>query len=374
MRFLKLGFFLTLYILVALFIVTSLNKKKDIKVGFVSSFSRNNSEAGIQGRNAILMAIDEINNRGGIDGRELTLITVNTNNTYDGAREATKGILENNPDVILGPTISSMAAPVIETTKGKNILVISPSVKSDEFSGIDDHFIRVNTSTTYEGNTIAKAVIFRGNRRVALLWSRDNSNYTTSVISGVRNSLADKNIEVVYEQIMQNGENLSELILKLKEMEVDGIVIAASGVVTGDIAQRVNILGFHPDLYGCEWALATNLIEIGATTVDGMIIFNQVGSYSSNPNFRLFSDKFKRMFYSEPASTAILSYDAMMVFYQAMVESGGRINRVKDIIVSGKIFSGLIEDFYFDKYGDAIRNEHTLFIINNSTTKPFYTE
>ncbi len=64
--------------------------------------------------------------------------------------------------------------------------MISPSVKSESFSNIDDNFIMLNDTTFKEGRSLSNAIINRGDKRVALLWSRDNSPYTSGVIKGIK--------------------------------------------------------------------------------------------------------------------------------------------------------------------------------------------
>ncbi len=364
-------------IIVLLLVITAvsifISDKKKINIGFVASFAEISSEVGIQGRNAVQLAIEEINSRGGIRGKKINMITVNTENSTVVAEGVTRDILEFDLSVLIGPLISRMGAPVIKATKGKDILVISPSIKSDEYSDIDDHFIKVNSTANTEGRSLADGIISRGDKKIALLWSKYNYYYTKSVSDGVKEKLLENSLDIVFELEITGTEDITKLVNRLIELEVDAVSIITKGDVAARITQQFYISGFKPNFYGCEWAKNTKILEYGGRSVNGMMIYDQVSDYPMEPLMKNFKENYKKRFFIEPTTTAILTYDSVMVFYQAMLDTKGSddYQKLKEVIISGRTFGGLTEGFHFNSYGDVVRERRSLFVIDNNEYIPF---
>ncbi|QEN04167.1 amino acid ABC transporter substrate-binding protein [Thiospirochaeta perfilievii] len=360
-------FILAVFIVILLLILVNSNKSSTIKVGFISNFSTEYSEVGVQGRNGALLAIDEINSKGGIKGKKLELITGNSEDSIEKTKKVVKDLISNDISVLLGPLISKMGSSVIDGTKGSNILVISPSVKSDNFSNIDDNFIMLNDTTYKEGRSLSNAIINRGDKRVALLWSSDNSPYTSGVIKGIKKGLLTKGIVPVIEYEISEVENHILLVNNLIKEKIDSVSIIARGDIVAEITQICYRVGFKPNFYSSEWSKTSMVLTHGGRSVEGMIIYDKLNYTYKNIPMVNFVNTFKSHFFSDPTTTAILSYDAVMLFYEAMLETNldHALNKLKDVITSGRSFNGLIQDYSFNEFGDVVRSGENLFIIED---------
>ena len=64
---------LLLSILVML-VLTSCTRQQPITIGFVASLTGSTSELGVNGRNGLMIAVEEINAAGGINGRSVEVV------------------------------------------------------------------------------------------------------------------------------------------------------------------------------------------------------------------------------------------------------------------------------------------------------------
>ncbi len=82
---------------------------KAIKIGFVGSITGKNSDLGVAERDAVQLAVENVNSSGGINGRMLSLIVRDDAFTPERAAEAVESLAREKVAAIIGPTGSSMA-------------------------------------------------------------------------------------------------------------------------------------------------------------------------------------------------------------------------------------------------------------------------
>ncbi|MGL1891352.1 MAG: ABC transporter substrate-binding protein [Spirochaetaceae bacterium] len=338
-----------------------------IKIGFVADFSLDSNNVGVSGRNGIMTAIDEINTKGGIKGRHLELITADNKNNVDSCDTAVKSLIDSGVSVIIGPLLSQMINSVVDTTKNSDLLVISPVVKSNQLTGIDDHLIKVNSTAKEEGYLLADAIFKRKDKKVALLWSAYNRLYTYGVISGLKEKLIENNINIELEYQIEDDHDQTSIVEKLKELNLDAIVFVAKGDIVAGITQKFSILGDIPNLYASEWTKITQVSEFGGKSINGMVFSDSAGRYTESLSSLAFYNHYTEHFFIEPSTPSYLSYESMMIFYYAALQNGGNIDRdsLKKTILSSE-YDILSDVFHFDRYGDVIRNDKILYIIKDS--------
>jgi len=338
-----------------------------ISIGLIADFSSRHHQLGIHSRNSALMAIEKINEEGGIFGRELVLVTKDNENNPEMNGVLINHFLSKGISIIIGPHRSEMAASVLKAAEAKDILVISPIVSSDEFAGLDDNFFRVNTNASSDGILIGSSVLKQKNKRVALIWSRQNITYTGYVISGIKSVLNENSVEIVYEYSYKNSEEFMSIVEELEKSNPDGIIFSSSAVDSSLIIQQYAKKNPLPDLYGCEWNKSTKIHTLGGKTVEGMIIVGPK-NMSEDPLLEVdFRESYRQKYSIDTNFSGLYTYEIVLMLREAMLRSGKSLkpeNIRKELLLIDD-FSSLLGPLGFDSFGDSTRMK-SLYIIENN--------
>lgn len=341
--------------------------KESIKLGYVGGLSGSGSSLGIDGMYGAQLAVEIINSQGGIYNRELELSIKNDQNSPEHALTVDKELIKEGCSIIIGHMISSVAINTVPFINETNALMISPTIAKDELTQIDDHFIRLIPSNVTQANLLSETIIQLGVTNLGILYSNNNMLFAETFIQAINGSVINSETKVVANIGFDlDGElNYDQLITELMDLNVDGLVIIASGDIVATLAQYFSLLSYKPKVFLPAWAMTNDLIIKGGKTVEDYYGVNYIPLNSLNPAFQGFKAKFQEKYGTEPTFGAIMAYESVMLVAHAMISSRSTDPMViKDTIIEGDGYHGLFGDLLIDEYGDAIRNI-SLFRIQN---------
>lgn len=356
----------TLFIIIVVTLF-SCNVKKTIKVGYISNLTGRQSELGIRGRDGVHMAIDEINSTGGIKGVKVELIIKDNQGIKSLCTKLTKELVIEGVEIIIGPLASSMAAGVIEGTQNSNVIIISPTVSTDQLTGIDDNFFRIIPASSSQGRVLGEIIKHREEKRVVTIVDKSNNEYAKGVISGLTEILQNEPSTYFF-----NGKKeISNLIGSLADTRMDALLFIATGIDTAQIIQNLSKTRTLPSLYASTWAKLTNVDQHGGKVVNGLIVpDNYIRNHSSNKKNE-FNLSFYNRYNIEPNLPAIYSYEAVKLFFIAKKNKPKLFGiELKNELISIKNFKGVYETYSFDEFGDVNRIQST-YILRDSKYEIF---
>ncbi len=162
-------------------------KKEPIFIGYVGGLTGRVAGLGITGRDGVLLATEEVNKAGGINGHKVVVSVKDDRQDGATAKKVVKELLAENVVAIVGHMTSSMTAATLPIVNDANKVLISPTSKSDYFSGIDDYLFRVTPSISYNAEKIA-AMAFNEMRlrNFAVIYDSNNRAFTESWLKQFR--------------------------------------------------------------------------------------------------------------------------------------------------------------------------------------------
>lgn len=354
------------------FFFYSCSSEKELKIAFIADFSSGKSSLGVQCRNAVQLAIDEINMEGGIHGRRVTLFPKDNKGNSQQHKFIVSDLKDDGVNIIIGPQLSQMAASLLEVVEGEDILVISPVVSSDLFSGIDDNFLRILPKTSTDGIILAGALIERGDKTAALIRSQSNEIYTDWFMKGVRDTLNENSIEIVYDYSYAEEDDLKSISEYLSELKPDALVLSATGSDVANIVQQYAKNNPLPHIYADGWSKITELTTFAGKTIEGAITVDVYNSHKDKSLEENFKKKYSEVFSIKPISFAGFSYEVVQLLKLAIEETGPdySVDDLKIFILSIDDFDGIMGPLTFDQYGDSQRTKR-LFIVKDSKYEPY---
>lgn len=336
-----------------------------IKVGYIGGLTGRVAGLGVAGRDAVLLAIEERNHAGGINGRRIELISRDDQQNAEVAAKAAKELIDADVVAIVGPMTSSMAAVVQPIVNRAQIVMVSPTVTSNQFNGQDDHFYRVSMPLKVNASKLAEDVLKHGLKTFAVSVETGNAAYTEDWLASFQKPLEAGGGRIVHVERYKSGAEggflpLAERMLKSRP---DALLLLSGAMDTAMLAQQVRKLGRSLPLFTSEWAFTSDVINFGGTAVEELQSYVTYNPASQEQHHRLFLEKFEKRFGYKPSFAAVLAYDAFTYLF-AGLERNPRRDGFKRTLDGIGSFAGLQGTVRVTRSGDAER-ETFLAVIRN---------
>jgi branched-chain amino acid transport system substrate-binding protein len=255
---------LLIWITVVFFV--SCTGKKPIPVGFVAQLTGVQAELGVQERNGVQLAVEEINATGGVVGRPLELAVRDDLGTPEGAQAADRELIDAGVVAIIGHATSGQTIAGLAVTNPARVVMLSPTATTPELSGLEDFFFRVAYSLVERARALAHR-IYQGRHitRVAVIYDTDNTAYSGAYLeafAGKYQSLGGKLVAKVEFSSTAQAE-FTPLLEQLQASNPEGLLIIAADMDTALIAQRSRLMGWPIPLFTSAWAQTEMLINNG---------------------------------------------------------------------------------------------------------------
>lgn len=350
------GIFVGVCLLISLGVLVWIQTPSEpIKIGFSAGLTGVKSELGVNGRNGILLAVEEINQQGGIKGRKIELLVADDKNDKRAAVEADNYLAEQGCKVILGHMTSEMAELTVPFAKAHDLLLISPTISTEVLTGWDDPFIRVVPSNALQGSYLAEAATkYGGFRKIAVVYDEENASFARPIIAAFGDILQSAAGSIALTESFQSQTDFVRLVRTIQQFDVEGILLIASSMDAALFCQQAKKLGIDLPVFLPMWAMTNDFIVVGGAAVEGAYLVNQQDFNMGTTAYHRFRQKYIERYGVEPTFAATLSYDAATVLFEGMKLSREMsADGIKAAIINKGTFQGLQHEIKIDRYGDA---------------------
>jgi branched-chain amino acid transport system substrate-binding protein len=351
--------------LVLVALVLACARGETIRIGMVSGLTGRHSDLGISSRNGATLAVSEINDAGGIGGRKLELIVRDDGQDPDQARRAVTELVDLGVVAMIGHATSSMASATLPIVNRAQVLMISPTVSSPEFSGLDDWFVRVAGASDLLARRLAQVALERTHvRRVAVILDSTNAAYSRPWASAFRQVLEASGGAVVELSFASSGGTFfAALAEDALRSGVDAAVAVANALDAAAIFQQLRKRSATVKLFGSDWSLTQELMAQGGAATEGALFSQGINMMDTSPGFRRFLDSYQARFHRPADFAATLSYEAVQLLAAGLRRDATRNGIRRAVLESGTI-QGLQGPLRLDRFGDVERPIH-LFTVDH---------
>lgn len=342
-----------------------MNNRK-VYVGFAAGLSGQWSQLGVQVRNGFLQAVEDINAEGGINGYEIVPIIIDDKNDNTYAQSMLDKLNDNKVDFFVGFSVSSMTPTIEYFMENSDMLIISPTMSTNDLSGIDDNFIRICNASSEEAYKLVDMLKDEGLHEFSILYDISNRPYTEPLHDIIVNDTLDSDLKLVLDRpFNSHDDDYDVLVDEVVKSQAKQVVILASGVDTADLVQRLRIKGSQAVFYSSAWSTTRDLLENGGKAIEGMRVVGLYDIASERPEYLEFRQTMIDKFDADPTFSQIFGYESLVVLKQAVEHVDSfEVNKVKEAILELKEFQGLQQKLVFNVYGDMERDYFTYEIRN----------
>lgn len=331
------------------------------RIGFLGGLSGRVSDVGLAGRDGARLAVEQVNARGGIAGRQVDLIVRDDAQSSEQAQRALNELIDAGVELIIGPMTSAMAAVALPAANAAGVMLVSPTVQGSSFSRLDDNFVRVSSAS---GEYAAEAARFvaneRGLRRAAIIFDMDNEAFTVDWGQFFAAEFVAHGGVMVHTERYDaaSAPSLQEHVERMLGASPDLLIIVATVVDVARIAQLVRRVDPAVALLGSSWAGTEQLLAIGGSAVEGMLVPQLFDRDDQSEKYSAFRAEYRARYGEVPGFVAVASYDATRLALDSLERAGGGSNVKAELV--NRIFHGLQQRIEIDAFGDSRRQIHMM--------------
>lgn len=327
-----------------------------ISIGFIGGTSGRVADLGIAGRDGVQLAVDLRNQAGGVGGRAVRLLIRDDEQNPEVAARVLRELIDQGVVAVVGPMTSAMAMAMVPIANEAKLLLLSPTVSTEDLSGRDDFFFRVGSSNHANAAEVARRHLQRhaDQRRLAVAYDLSNKAYSETWLGGFRDAFEGGGGQLLTTIAFESGgdKSLRQLAEELLGSRADGILIVANSVDTALLCQQLRKLGSRLPILAAEWAATERLLELGGKAVEGLLVGQNFNRGSEAPRYLAFREAYGERFHRDPGFGGTLAFDAANVLLEALARRQGE-QGVKEALLSVRRFDGLQAPIVFDDAGDV---------------------
>ncbi|WXR62913.1 ABC transporter substrate-binding protein [Peptostreptococcaceae bacterium AGR-M142] len=331
--------------------------KKDIKIGFSATLTGSYSELGVAERNAVLIAVDEINRNGGIDGRKIDLVIRDDKGSNEGAKEAIEEFKALGIDIIIAFGTSNRADVVKEAIAKDKLLFISPTITTTKMTGIDDNFIRIISDLKRQSEVLGE-MVYEDLKisEVGVIYDGKNKGFSDLVFENFKEYYSNVGGKIIFEYTITEDVPRLELIRELLlKSDAKGVVVVANSVDSASITQEIRKHDKDIKIFMSNWGMTGDFIGHSGKAAENVYFASNFKPNNTDEDYLEFFEKYTSRFDKEPSYAAIFAYESVIVLNEAIKRKGTNIDKLKKEILKISVFDGLQGDFIIDEFGDVKR-------------------
>lgn len=338
-------------------LLSACSEEKPLRVGFVGGLTGRVADLGVAGRDGVTLAIEERNQSGGVAGRPVELIVRDDQQDEKQARQAVQELLDAEVVAIIGHMTSTMSVATVPLLNAAQVVMLSPTTKTDQLTGLDDYFLRVTESLGREAGALARhALLEKPGGRFVVAYDLSNVAYSEAWLKAFQQSLEAGGGQIIQIEGFTSGPEVHLLPIaeSLLSQAPDGVLLVCNAIDSALLAQQMSKSGSSPTLYATAWAFTTDLLSFGGRAVHGMVAYNDFNAASQEPLYLEFHQRFTRRFGYKPSFATVLAYDAATSLLAGLEMNPQRAG-LRESLLRLKTFQGLQSSFTIDPYGDVNR-------------------
>jgi branched-chain amino acid transport system substrate-binding protein len=333
-----------------------------VKIGFVAGLTGRLADLGTGGRDGALLAAEEINQTGGIKGARVELVVRDDQSDTQQALKVDEELIDAGVAAIIGHVISSGSLATTPLMNRKQVLMISPTVRTAKLTGIDDYFFSMITPIWPATQQQAEyAFRQRGINRMLMVYDLNNRQYGEDWTNGFADSFTKMGGKIISALTVSSATPIdyAEVCSKIQASGAAGVLLVVGAVDAAMFCQHLRKAGSDIVILTSSWPVTTEFIKLAGNCANGIIMSSPFDDKAQTPAFVAFQKKFVDRFGYSPNYAAVHSYEAVKVIAAGLTMNNDA-KKLKQTLLQIKKFDGLTGPFEFDAFGDTIRGNYLL--------------
>lgn len=299
--------------------------KKDadsIKIGGIFPLSGPVAVYGVEAKNGIELAIEEINAAGGINGKNVVLISEDDEGNPEKTVNAFKKLTtKDKVTMIIGSLTSGCTAAITTLAQNQKVLLIAPAATMESITDAGNFIFRACFIDPFQGTVGGKfsSETLKA-KKAAVLYDVAN-DYSIGLYENFKKAfLASGGIMAAEESYTTNDMDFNAQITKIKNANPDVVYLPDYYATVALIAKQLRAQGVNASIVGADgWG---GIVDNAGDEILNGFYSDHYAADSTDPKVVSFVNSYKNKYNSTPVSFAALGYDSMYIIKDAIVNAG----------------------------------------------------
>jgi branched-chain amino acid transport system substrate-binding protein len=340
-----------------------------ITIGGIFPLSGPVAVYGVEARNGIELAIEEINAAGGIDGKQLVLISEDDEGNPEKTVNAYKKLTTSDKvKIIIGSLTSGCTQAITSLAQTQQVLLMAPAATMESITDAGNFIFRACFIDPFQGTVGGRfAAEEIGATRAAVLYDNGN-DYSVGLTDNFVAAFEAKGGTIVAKESYITGDvDFNAQLTKIKNANPDVVYLPDYYSTVSLIAKQLRAQGLNVPLVGADgW---DGLTENAGDEVLNGFYSNHYASDSTDPKVINFVNAYQAKFNSVPVSFAALGYDSMYLIKDAIVRAASEdTTKVRDALArtDGSYVTG---NLTFDARRNPIKSAVMVELVKDNSGK-----
>lgn len=294
------------------------------KIGGIGPITGNNAVYGLAVKNAMQIAMDEINEAGGVNGYTFEINFQDDESDPEKAVNAYNTLKDWGMQLLIGTVTSGPCVAVAAESNTDNLFQLTPSGSSVECVENPNAF-RVCFSDPNQGFGAARYIGEHSlGSKVAVIYD-SSSIYSSGIYTKFAEETANQDFEIVAAEAFtaDNATDFSVQLQKAKDAGADLVFLPIYYTEASLILTQANQMGYDPTFVGCDGLDGILAVEnFDLSLAEDVILLTPFAADATDDLTVSFVTKYQEKYGDIPNQFAADAYDAVYIIKAAIEESG----------------------------------------------------
>lgn len=312
------------FVMAALLALTSCGAKEtnEIKIGGIFPLSGAVAVYGVECKNGIDLAIEEINAAGGINGKNVVLISEDDEGNPDKTVNAYQKLTsKDGAKIIIGSLTSGCTQAITNRAQAQKVVQIAPAATAPAITDAGDYIFRACFIDPFQGRVGGKFSAETLNAKTAAILYDTGNDYSVGLTENFEAAFTQAGGKIVAkEAYTTNDKDFNAQLTKIKSANPDVVYLPDYYNVVALIAKQLRAQGIEAPIVGADgW---DGILGNSSAEVLNGFYSNHYATDSTDPAVQTFVKKFNDKYSKDPNSFAALGYDSVYILKDAIIKAG----------------------------------------------------
>lgn len=327
---------------------------RTVKIGMLAPVTGSAARFGESQRNAVHLAIEEINSAGGVDGRMIELEIEDTKSEPPTAVTAFTRLAEKKDLLCFFGSAASLDVPAylprVDAAGMAHILPVAVLPRITEMGS--KWTFRTALNDKIAASKMAEFVVNELKAsKIGMLIEDSAFGETGLNFAAEAERLGVKPLAI--DRFKRGDLDVKPQLTKLRSLGVTHLQFWGYYTEYALLAKQMKELGFEATLLGNQAPVNDKTLELAGSALEGAMNICLFVPTSKEPGITKFVAAYRARFQASPDTWAAQSYDSMYLIVDAMKRGGKTREALKVALASTKAFTGVTGTISFNAQGDA---------------------
>lgn len=336
----------------------------EVKFGFIGPLTGDISSLGVPIKDAVTMAVDEVNANNVIPGKTLTMLY--EDDACEPAKTTTS--IHKLADIdkvaaVVGPACSGSVLAAAPIAEGAKLLFISYAATNPTVKTAGDYIFRNVPSDAGQGVAGAGLVQKLGAKKVAIIYRNNDWGVGLKDVFSTEATKLGREL-VATESYDPDSKDFKTQVSKIKDAKPDAIYMLSFPAEATILLKQIDEAGLKVQIIGADGSKDDAVVGGAGKAAEGFIV--TLPAVPKTPELDAFNEKFKAKYGKEYSAYTAEGYDAVNILAKACAATDCTSTAMKDHLYSMGEYKGASGTYSFDKDGE-VQKSYDYWQVQNGT-------